>query len=62
MEPFNIANWITAQAEERPHQRAIVFPEGRGSCDKRAYSQLTYIQAEQLINQYARFNLIHFIS
>lgn len=54
MEPFNIANWITAQAEERPHQRAIVFPEDRGSCGKRAYTQLTFKQTEQLINQYAR--------
>ena len=54
MEPFNISNWITAQAQERPNQRAIVFPEGRGALGKRTYSQLTYAQAEQLINQYAR--------
>ena len=54
MEPFNIANWITDQACERPHQRAIVFPENRGSFDKRAYTQLTFSQTEKLINQYAR--------
>ena len=50
----NIAEWVSYHAQERPHQRAIVFPEGRNKEGKRLYSQLTFQQTEAMINRYAR--------
>ena len=50
----NISEWVTVQAFERPHQRALVFPEGRDSAGRRMYTQLTFAQTESMINRMAR--------
>ncbi len=50
----NIAQWVTIQAQERPHQRALVFPEGRDGAGRRMYTQLTFAQTESMINRMAR--------
>ncbi len=50
----NISQWVTHQASERPHQRALVFPEGRDSSGRRMYTQLTFAQTESMINRMAR--------
>ena len=50
----NIAEWVTYQATERPHQRALVFPEGRDDSGRRMYTQLTFAQTESMINRMAR--------
>ena len=50
----NISEWITEQASTRPHQRALVFPEGRDKAGRRMYTQLTFAQTESMINQMAR--------
>ena len=50
----NISEWVTIQSLERPHQRALVFPEGRDSAGRRMYTQLTFVQTESMINRMAR--------
>ena len=50
----NIAEWVTVQANERPHQRALIFPEGRDKSGRRMYTQLTFSQTESMINRMAR--------
>ena len=50
----NISEWVTVQASERPHQRALVFPEGRDKAGRRMYTQLTFAQTESMINRMAR--------
>ena len=50
----NISEWVTVQASERPHQRALVFPEGRDKAYRRMYTQLTFAQTESMINRMAR--------
>ena len=50
----NIAQWVSIQAEERPHQRALVFPEGRDNAGRRMYTHLTFAQTESMINRMAR--------
>ncbi len=50
----NIAQWISIQAKDRPHQRALVFPEGRDGAGRRMYTQLTFAQTESMINRMAR--------
>lgn len=50
----NIAEWITWQAQTRPHQRALVFPESRDDKRRRAYTQLSFQQTESMINRFAR--------
>jgi len=49
----NISAYIDHQAAERPHQRAVVFPESRERSGRYHYSQLTYAQLKQLIDAYA---------
>ena len=50
----NIAQWVSIQAQERPHQRALVLPEGRDKAGRRMYTHLTFAQTESMINRMAR--------
>ena len=52
--PGNIARHIPAMAEKLPHQRAIVFPEGRDAAGRRAYTHLTFRQLDEMTNRVAR--------
>jgi len=44
--PANIARHLSLMADRRPHQPAIVAPEGRGSTGKVRYSHFTYRQLD----------------
>ena len=50
----NIAARLDAQAQARPYQRAIVFPEGTDRFGNTSWTQLTFLQAQALADDYAR--------
>ena len=49
----NISAYVDHHARERPHQRAVVFPESRERSGRYHYSQLTYAQLKALTDAYA---------
>ena len=51
---YNIASLMEEQAGLRPHQRAVVFPEGRDAAGNVAWTQLTYAECNRLTDEYAR--------
>ena len=52
--PLNIADRLRRSAEIVPHQRAVVFPEGRDGANRVAYTQLTFAQLDQEADCIAR--------
>lgn len=52
--PLNIADRLRTSAEIVPHQRAVVFPEGRDGANRVAYTQLTFAQLDQEADCIAR--------
>lgn len=52
-DPFNTADWIERRAGERPYQRAVVTPGGRGRDGRRQYSQVTFAQLQRMIDRRA---------
>ncbi len=50
----NIAAFLPKLALERPHAPAIVFPQGRDSQGRRAYTHLTYAQLDRESDRIAR--------
>ncbi|MEW6263046.1 MAG: fatty acid CoA ligase family protein [Thermodesulfobacteriota bacterium] len=44
---FNVADYLTRQARERPHQPAVVCPTGRDKDGRIAYSHFTFQQLDQ---------------
>ena len=50
----NIASLITKQATYFPYKRALIVPEKHAKLGNRLYAQLTFLQTETMINQYAR--------
>lgn len=52
--PLNIADRLKTSATQAPHQRAVVFPEGRDSSGRVAYTQLTFEQLDREADQIAR--------
>ena len=51
---FNIASWLEQRVEERPFQKAVVFPQGRDSRGNTAWTHLTFRQLNTLCDEYAR--------
>lgn len=51
---LNIADRLTTSATAAPHQRAVVFPDGRDSSGRVSYTQLTFAQLDEEANQIAR--------
>ena len=52
--PNNIAAFLPRIARERPNAPAIIFPEGRDSHGKRAYTHYTYAQLDAESDAIAR--------
>jgi olefin beta-lactone synthetase len=52
--PLNIADRLRTSAEIVPHQRAVVFPEGRDREQRVAYTQLTFAQLDHEADCIAR--------
>jgi olefin beta-lactone synthetase len=52
--PLNIADRLRHSAELVPEQRAVVFPEGRDAAGRVSYTQLTFEQLDQEVEQIAR--------
>ncbi|RMG09406.1 MAG: peptide synthase [Planctomycetota bacterium] len=50
---LNIAHHLPRQADERPHQRALVVARGRGRDGRTAYAQLTFAQLDALTDRTA---------
>lgn len=50
----NIAARLSQRAREMPSKRAVVFPEGRDSSGRVAYTHLTFEQLDRLSDAYAR--------
>lgn len=51
---FNIASYLETQAQERPWQRAVVFPHRKGNHGVLAWTQLTFHDLNRLCDEYAR--------
>ena len=51
---FNIAQRLRDSAEKYPHDRAVVFPEGRDSTGRRQYRELTFQQLDRESDRLAR--------
>lgn len=51
---LNIADRLRSSAAAAPHQRAVVFPEGRDKCGRVTYSQLTFAQLDREADCIAR--------
>lgn len=51
---FNIAAYMEARAAERPHQRAVVFPEARDKKGRIAWTQLSFTELNTLSDELAR--------
>lgn len=49
----NTAHWIERRARERPYQRAVVTPRGRGPDGRRPYEHVTFAQLERMIDRRA---------
>ena len=56
--PLNIADRLRTSAQIVPHQRAVVFPQGRDNARRVSYTQLTFTQLDREADQIAR-GLIH---
>lgn len=54
MSTCNIGNRLRAMAERLPNKRAVVFPEGRDSKGRVAYTHLTFAQMDRESDAYAR--------
>ncbi len=52
--PLNIADRLRTSAEVVPHQRAVVFPDGRDQAGRVAYTQLTFEQLDHEADCIAR--------
>ncbi len=50
---LNIAHHLPRQARERPFQRAVVVPRGRGRDGRVAYAHATFAQLDALCDRYA---------
>lgn len=50
---FNIASYMDRQAQSRPFQRAVVFPQGEDAQGRIAWTQLNYKQLHRLTDEYA---------
>ena len=46
-QPKNIADRLRSSAKTAPHQRAVVFPEGRDLAGRVSYTHLTFAQLDQ---------------
>lgn len=51
---LNIADRLQTSARSVPHQRAVVFPEGRDSAGRVSYTHLTFAQLDDEANRIAR--------
>ena len=51
---FNIAAILEQHAAERPFQRGVVFPEGRDDAGNVRWTHLTFVDLNQLADEYAR--------
>ncbi|MEZ6123227.1 MAG: fatty acid CoA ligase family protein [Planctomycetaceae bacterium] len=51
---LNIADRLRNSAQQVPHQRAVVFPEGRDSVGRVSYTQLTFAQLDHEADLIAR--------
>ena len=51
---FNIASWLEQRVQERPFQRAVVFPQGRDGNGHAAWTHLTFQGLNTLCDEYAR--------
>ncbi len=51
---YNIASLLVQQAQERPRQRAVVFPEKRDRFGNMAWTHLSFAQLDALCDEYAR--------
>ncbi|MCA9548710.1 MAG: AMP-binding protein [Myxococcales bacterium] len=52
-ERLNIADRLRAQAQARPHARAVVVPQGYDPGGRRAYAHYTFRQLDRIIDRYA---------
>ena len=52
-ERFNIGSYLPQQARARPHQRAVVVPQGRDGLGLRTYSHLSFAGLDELCDRYA---------
>lgn len=50
---LNTAHWLERRARERPFQRAVVTPRGRGPEGRRAYEHVTFAQLQRMIDRRA---------
>ncbi|MEE2752235.1 MAG: fatty acid CoA ligase family protein [Myxococcota bacterium] len=51
---FNIASTLVEQSTARPFQRGVVFPDGRDSAGRVAWTHLTFRDLNKLSDEYAR--------
>ena len=51
---FNIAGTMETQAQARPAQRAVVFPQGQDKAGRTAWTQLSFEALNRLTDEYAR--------
>ena len=51
---LNISDRLSESARQMPHQRAVVFPEGRDSAGRVSYTQLTFAQLDAEATRIAR--------
>lgn len=51
---LNIADRLSVSATSHPHQRAVVYPESRDAAGRVCYSQLTFRQLDQEVDDIAR--------
>lgn len=50
---FNVASYLRKQAEERPHNRAVVYPAAKDRYGRTAYAHYTFLQLDQESDCYA---------
>lgn len=50
---LNTAHWVEDRAKERPSQRAMVTPHGRGRDGRRVYDHVTFAQLDRMIDRRA---------
>jgi len=52
-ESYNVASYLPEMAEKMPYKRAVVFPYGRDSKGRVAYTQVTFSQLDRMSSRYA---------
>ena len=52
-ETFNVASYLPQIAQKKPFKRAVVFPQGRDSRGRVAYTHLTFSQLNEECSRYA---------